>query len=153
MKGMVRRHRARVFFSLAALAITVLVGCVELQPNDAPTLEQSGLTSGKIPTFHEVEPILRERCTPCHVGEALNDCPSTCLASFYEALHARHTCCEAPYTVYEGPPEDCEDDGVGMTIGECGLLRVLQFGGDGKDPVPPDQLTIFQTWIEHGMPE
>ena len=111
------------------------------------------LTACPFPTYHEVQPILMERCAPCHVGEQLNDCPSTCFSSFYESLPGRFTCCAPPFTLYEEPPDDCQNLAVAMTIGECSLERVLHFEEDGKDAVPPDQVLILKTWVEHGMPE
>jgi len=138
---------------IACSTALCLTGCMELHSADNQSVQESGLTSDEIPTFKEVQPILMERCTPCHVGDELNDCPSTCFANFYDALANRYTCCSAPFTVYEEPPEDCTNLLGSMTIAECGLDRVVNFERDGKDPVPPDQVLILQSWIDHGMPE
>ena len=142
-----------VYVLIGCITALCFTGCLELHSVDDQGVERSGLTSDEIPTFLEVQPILMERCTPCHVGEALNDCPSTCFANYYEALAHRFTCCSAPFTVYEEPPENCTGLLGSMTIAECGLDRVIHFERDGNDPVPPDQVLILQTWIDHGMPE
>jgi hypothetical protein len=141
------------YILIGCIAAMTTIGCVELTSPDDLSTKQSGARVEPIPTFLEVQPILMERCTPCHVGEQLNDCPSTCFASFYEALVDRYTCCSAPFTVFEEPPEDCANLLGNMTIGECGLERVINFENDGKDPVPPDQALILKTWVDHGMPE
>jgi len=139
---------------MIVLGSAVAVGaCVEIHDPSVPAVEQSGLTTNEIPTYHEVQPILMERCAPCHVGEQLYDCPSTCFASFYESLPGKYTCCAPPFTLYDEPPDDCTNLSMTMTIGECGLDRVINFVADGKDAVPPDQVLILKTWIEHGMPE
>ena len=125
--------RSKLHGLIACIALLGMWGCVELDSADNPIVIQTGLTSDEIPTFEEVEPILMERCTPCHVGEQLNDCPSTCFATFYEALAHRFTCCSAPFTVYEEPPTDCKNLLGSMTIAECGYDRVIHFERDGKD--------------------
>ncbi len=141
-----RRFTPLILFACPGLAC-------ELAPGERVLGPERPRTAGLVatPTFSDdVQPILLEYCSPCHIGPSADGCiGSTCMPLFYESL-TWYSCCLPPYAGYITEPiKGCGD----KQVADCSLARVRSFAQNGKDPLPRDQLEILEAWLAGGIPE
>ncbi len=136
-------------YVLLALAIPPVLGC-ELAQGERVLAPPRVAALASAPNFVEdVQPILMEYCSPCHLGASADACiGATCMPLFYESL-TWYSCCLPPYAGYITEPIE----GCGETrVADCSLARVRTFAANGKDPLPPDQVEILEAWLAGGIP-